>query len=83
MTKTKAEVHARLGKIASRLRAEIQEMEPRERKLALKLAGEYSETNCWWVLYEMRGLIAKLIDDVGTCEELPKKPAKKVRKAKS
>jgi hypothetical protein len=80
MTKTKAEVQARLTKIASHLRAEIHDLEPRERKLALELAREYSETNVWWVLFGLKEMLVRLVDEVGTLEELPIKSKKKGRR---
>jgi len=80
MAATKADIHTKLEKIASRMVHEIQEMKPRERKLAFNLAREYSETNCWWVLYDLKDLIVKLVGDAEMFEKLSKKCAKKGRR---
>lgn len=62
-------MRAQLGEICSAVYSPIYAMTPRQRSAALRALEQLTQTNCSWILYRMRPLLAGLIDDASSARE--------------
>jgi hypothetical protein len=71
--KIKAFLHQQAGNLVTAIR----ELNDEELQEALKIAKEYSHTNCWWAEYQMKlafiNLIESRIDDIKALHKLHEK----------